>query len=75
MENFDVKDGKHANHIVSILLDCARQEKEWQTIVEEVSKEYQVQDWMDVRFILQKLLDSNRIKRTDSVEVEKYVLV
>lgn len=44
----------------------------WTLIRDEIAEEVIVGDWMEVRNILQGLLDSNYIKRVDNIHVECY---
>lgn len=44
----------------------------WQAIIEAVSKDMKVKNWLDVRGVLQYMLDQKMIARVQSVMVEEY---
>ena len=45
----------------------------WSKIVEEISKEMKIKNWMLVRGIVQYMMDKKEIKRTDDITKEFYV--
>tara|TARA_R110000851_G_C13102760_1_gene569299 strand:- start:63312 stop:63521 length:210 start_codon:yes stop_codon:yes gene_type:complete len=60
----------------AILLDVISNDSEavmWNDIVIAVSAKMNIKNWLDVRSVLQELLDEELIERTPSVYVEEYV--
>lgn len=47
----------------------------WQQIVSEVSARMKIDNWMKVRSHIQRLINTNVIKRTSDVRVEEYVVI
>lgn len=57
-----------------ILIQCADGNGEWKHIVEAITKAgLAPKNWLKVRGILQGLLNTNQIERTNSTAVEEYV--
>lgn len=48
---------------------------EWSGIVSAVKAKHTIKNWMTVRRVIQKLINSGKIRRTDSVHIEKYVRI
>ncbi len=46
---------------------------EWSTIASAVSKELVVKNWLEVRGVLQFMIDAGMVERTQNVHVEAYV--
>jgi Fe2+ or Zn2+ uptake regulation protein len=44
----------------------------WQVIVEAVKKQITIKNWLDVRGVLQYMLDQKMIARVNSVTFEEY---
>jgi Fe2+ or Zn2+ uptake regulation protein len=51
----------------------AKDDCHWQKIVEEVSKTYQVSNWMSIRSVLQALKNAGVLTRFPDISIEKYV--
>jgi hypothetical protein len=47
----------------------------WKKIVEAVSAEMTIKNWLDVRGVLQYMINNNMVKRVASVHVEDYTTV
>lgn len=75
MKKFNVKNGAHFAEVSATMLRMiAMGNGEWRGIVEEVRKDFDVKNWIDVRRVLQLLRDSGTVKRTEDVYKEVYVL-
>jgi hypothetical protein len=48
---------------------------EWSEIVSAVEAKHTIKNWMTVRRVIQKLVNSGKIRRTDSVHIEKYIRI
>lgn len=65
---------RHGDDVAKILLSLIREGRgSWDSIVRTVKAKYRVEDWRDVRSVLQLLLNADDVVRCPSVHVEIYV--
>lgn len=67
---------KNQNKCLVILRNTILDEPtHWQTIMNAVSKEMVIKNWLDVRGVLQWMLNQGEIRRINDVHTERYIKV
>lgn len=75
MLKFNQRDPGHRKLVADIIVNVARQDGDWQTIVARVSQSFVVKNWLHVRGVLQVLKDQGIITRDSNTRVEQFHLI
>ena len=76
MRSFNVRDDDDFNAVLDLIEDAASVGMcSWWYIVDQVRFMFYVQDWRDIRSVVQYAIDNEVLCRTDSLTNEEYVFV
>jgi hypothetical protein len=61
--------------VANIIMNTVNPQAEWHQIVAAVREHFEVKDWVQIRKVLQYLLNNNMIKRDPDIMIENFLKV